>query len=200
MATSSELHTWEGGAHADLDGGPMDVGLAITPEAMGLTIDAPVLGQLRAAFAVHRDGSTRLTALSRRTAEGIDRPIIGLTNDARLARVQYELDQSNEKLRDVEGQLSTTQRELAETRTSLQRAEASAASLHRVQGRLAETQIELRGERTQGAAKLSAAASALADLTDRFEQSERVGRTAAAQVEHLGQQLSITQAELDVQT
>ena len=207
-----------GGAHADSEAGPIDVGLAITSEAMGLTVDAPQLGQLRAAFAVLRDGTTRLTALSRRTAEGIDTPILGLNDESRLARLHFELDAREGELRAIEAraqtleealaeerkQSSATQDELKQTQSSLQTTEqrrsAADTTLGEVRGRLAQTQIELRAARTDAAQKLAAAAAELAGLTDRFEQSERLLSQANAHAAQLGQQLAVVQGEAAAQT
>ena len=84
--------TWHRGLHADSEEGPIDVGVAVTPEAMGVAIDAPLLGHLRAAFTVLRDGTTRLTALSRANAAGIETPIIGISDEGQLAELASQLE------------------------------------------------------------------------------------------------------------
>src|SRR4051812_29553271 len=89
MATRAKHY--ESGLHGDFEVGPIDVGLAVSTEAMGVAIDAPLLGQLRAAFTVLSDGTTRLTALSRHTAQGVETPVLGLTDEAQLLELSTDL-------------------------------------------------------------------------------------------------------------
>jgi myosin protein heavy chain len=178
---------YEGGLHADSEAGPIDVGLAVTPDAMGLTIDAPLIGQLWAAFSVLRDGTTRLTALSRRTTEGIETPITGLTDESGLARLHAQLDTRESDLtaldaksRALEAALEAEQKLAAELAASL---EVSQAREQQLELRRSETQAareELQRQLDHTRRELEAATTQLTQLAkDHAAQTETAAKILA---------------------
>lgn len=62
--------SWDAGLHAESDVGPIDVGLSVEPEALGVIVDAPHLGQIRLAFDLDAQGVARLSSGVRRLADG----------------------------------------------------------------------------------------------------------------------------------
>src|SRR5437868_5215747 len=103
------MKTLETGLHGETEHGPIDLGLIITPDGLGVAIDAPLLGQLRVAFDVGAGGDTKLTSLSR---EG--RPVLGLTDVARTVDLEAQLQSRTSELQAVEERLAEAERTLSQ--------------------------------------------------------------------------------------
>ncbi len=66
---------WDAGIHAECELGTIGLGLAVEPNALGILIEAPYLGQLRVGLDVEPDGTTRISRVSRKMADGRDAPV-----------------------------------------------------------------------------------------------------------------------------
>src|SRR5262245_5867119 len=136
------MKPFETGLHGDTEQGPIDVGLIVTADGLGVAIDAPMLGQLRAAFDVAAGGDTRLTSLSR---EG--RPVQGLTDVARLVDLETQLQTRTGELQAVEERLAEAERTLAQhdadAETRLQQAQTALGEQHQTKDQLENTRKTL---------------------------------------------------------
>src|SRR5882724_6151925 len=103
------MNAYEAGIHSDLEAGAVDLGLVVTSSGLGFALDAPVIGQLRAAFDVLADGSTKLTSLSR---EGV--PVSGLTDLSRVAELEVQLDAQRSQLADEQARVQSLEAFVAE--------------------------------------------------------------------------------------
>ncbi|MCC6334043.1 MAG: hypothetical protein IT380_08665 [Myxococcales bacterium] len=103
--------SWDAGLHADSDVGPIDVGLSVEPSAMGFIVDAPHVGQIRLALDVDEQGITRLTALSRRLADGREG-----TLQATDANTTRELAQLRARVRALDDRAALLESERDEAR------------------------------------------------------------------------------------
>src|SRR5207302_677949 len=97
--------SYETGAHGE----SIDVGLAVTDGAMGVVIEAPQLGRLRAALELTEGGAMRLAALSRRTEDGVETEVLGLGDEAQLAQLQGDLSAAQAALAALEIQAKSFQ-------------------------------------------------------------------------------------------
>lgn len=83
---------WDAGLHAESEQGPIDVGLAVDPRALGVMIDAPGFGVVKVALEVADDGRTHLAQATRRLADGSEAAIaIDETRAIRLEGQMLEL-------------------------------------------------------------------------------------------------------------
>src|SRR5262245_26707629 len=103
------MSPWEGGVHGEVESGAIDVGLFVTETGLGIALDAPQVGQLRAALDVLHDGTTKLTALSR---EGV--PVLGLTDHARVAELEAKLEAAVVELATTKTRIEGLEATLAE--------------------------------------------------------------------------------------
>jgi chromosome segregation ATPase len=117
-----EEGTLEAGLHAESEQGPIDVGLSLEAEALGVVVEAPGVGRLKVAFELNDDGQARLVLASRRLADGRDLAVV--IDETRTTR--------------LEGQLLGLEAELAHLATERDEALARASAL-------AEHQVALEG-------------------------------------------------------
>src|SRR5258706_10837223 len=90
----SETTPFSAGSSAQTAQGPLELGVVVSSDAMGVVVEAPFLGRLRAAFDVLDDGSARLSTLTRRGADGVEVHVAGSAELARIARLSGALDES----------------------------------------------------------------------------------------------------------
>ena len=92
--------TFEAGVHADAEVGAIDVGLAVQKDAIGIVIDAPVVGQLKVALEVAPDGTTRLASMQRRLIDGTEAkvPPLVVIDETRIVQLEGQLEQQKQEL------------------------------------------------------------------------------------------------------
>ncbi|MBL8952835.1 MAG: hypothetical protein JNK82_18795 [Myxococcaceae bacterium] len=144
------MGAYERGIHSDSDEGAIDLGLVVTDDGLGVALDAPGIGQLRASFDLLDGGATRLTALSR---EGV--PVLGLTDHARIVELETavetqeaELDRAKARIGELEALLAEhdaeAERRLAQAQSALG---ATQASLDATDARSHQAEDQLRSSR-----------------------------------------------------
>lgn len=141
------MGSYESGVHGETDHGAIDLGLTVTDDGLGVALDAPGIGQLRVAFDLLKDGTTKLTSLSR---EGL--PVLGLTDHARLAELEAQLDATRAALAAAEARTQELERTLeqhdAEAQRRLEQAHsalgATQASLEQTDARQHQAHDELQ--------------------------------------------------------
>lgn len=203
------MGAYESGVHSETEAGAIDVGLVVTDDGLGIAIDAPVIGSLRAAFDVLDDGTTKLTALSR---QGV--PVQGLTDHARLAELEVELERATSaaaaaraRIEELEATLAAhdaeAERRLEQARSALGATQASLdatdAQQHQAKEQLATTQrtlseTEARLRRAQNDLAASRLQLTDTDLKLRAAASEAAAAKKAA--EELEARYGQVQAEL----
>lgn len=177
------MSAYETGIHSETEAGAIDVGLFADDEGLGVAIDAPVIGRLRAAFDVLEDGSTKLTSLSR---EGV--PVLGLTDHARVAELEAQLERSG-------AAVATAQARIAELEATLAEHDAEAERrLEQAQAALGATQASLDAtdaRQHQAHGELELTKKALAETEARLRR---------AQTELTASKLSFTETDLKLRT
>ncbi len=172
---------WDAGLHAESDAGPIDVGLSVEPSAVGLIVDAPGIGQLKVAFDLAADGTTRLARASRRLADGRDAPLIAIDEakvlqlEGELLRLKRTLDGVQKELGEQIGHL-TTERDEARDRAAILSDERKEQreDLERSQRKLSEATAALQTEKESRLSALSDRDKARAEL-DRVREELDAG-------------------------
>jgi len=142
----TDSETFTTGSHAQTADGPVELGIVVSPGAMGVVVEAPLLGRLRAAFDVLGDGSARLSSLTRRGVDGVEVSIAGATEASRLARLRAELEDSESARAGWEERAETAGRSLHET---TQREAAGARALATTRTALVDAETQLRQARAE---------------------------------------------------
>jgi chromosome segregation ATPase len=172
---------WDAGLHAESDAGPIDVGLSVEPSAVGLIVDAPGIGQLKVAFDLAADGTTKLARASRRLADGRDAPLIAIDEakvlqlEGELLRLKRTLDGVQKELGEQIGHL-TTERDEARDRAAILSDERKEQreDLERSQRKLSEATAALQTEKESRLSALSDRDKARAEL-DRVREELDAG-------------------------
>jgi chromosome segregation ATPase len=138
----NETTPFSAGSSAQTAEGPVELGVVVSSDAMGVVVEAPFLGQLRAAFDVLDDGSARLSTLTRRGADGREVHIAGTAELARIARLSADLDDS----RSWEPRARAAEEILAQ---SVTHEEGLSAELAAARTALNETETSLRESRSE---------------------------------------------------
>ncbi|MFZ5438803.1 MAG: hypothetical protein ACOZQL_02280, partial [Myxococcota bacterium] len=173
--------TWDAGLHAESDAGPIDVGLSVEPTALGVLIDAPGVGQLRVAFDVTEDGTTRLSRASRLLSDGREAPMIAV-DEAKVLQLEGELERLRRTFQAVQTELGeqlghlTTERDEARDRAAILSDERK-----ELQSEVARLERELSAAVAAAQAEKDARLEALADRDRaRTEVDLRAGELADA--------------------
>jgi len=172
------MTAYESGAHCDTAAGAIDVGLVVTDSGLGLAIDAPVIGQLRASFDLLEGGATKLTSLSR---EGV--PVLGLTDHARIVELESELEARSAELERAKQRIAELEATLAEHDAE---AEARLAQAQSALG-AAQASLDATGARShQAEDQLKVTSQALADTESRLRRTReelQASRSAFTEVD-----------------
>ncbi len=157
------MSAYESGIHSDTEAGAIDVGLVVTEAGLGVAIDAPVIGQLRASFDLLDGGATKLTSLSR---EGV--PVLGLTDHARIVELETELEARAAELSRAAARIAELEETLAEHDAEAER------RLEQAQSALGATQASLDATDArshQAEDRLKVTSQALADTEARLRRT-----------------------------
>lgn len=207
------MNAYQGGVHGEIDAGAIDLGLVVTEAGLGVALDAPVIGQLRAAFDVLGDGSTKLTALSR---QGV--PVLGLGDPSRVTELELELEakqaeltrskatltQTDLKLRTAQADGAAAKAALEEAHATLRQSHAELAAAGKAQAeaegrmRRLQTQADLAKEELD--ARTGASAAELSDLGARLQQADERRATQDALLEQSRAELQRVTAEKEAQS
>jgi chromosome segregation ATPase len=181
------MDPFEAGLHGEVEQGTVDLGLIVTEAGVGVALDAPRLGQLRAAFDLLTDGTAKLTSLSR---EGV--PVLGLSDHAALADLTTRLEQQ-------QGELDAAQRRITELEATLAEHDAEAERrLEQAQSALGATQASLEqtdARQHQASAELETTKKVLAETEARLRRMQTDLQTSKAAFTETDLKLRSAQAE-----
>jgi chromosome segregation ATPase len=158
------MNSWEGGVHGEVDAGAIELGLIVTERGVGVALDAPELGRLRAAFDVSSDGTTYVTALSR---EGV--PVQGLTDRRRLLELEQQLESKDQELGAVRTTVAALESRLQSTKAEAER------HLEQARSALSDTRASLEqtdSARQRRQEELAESRKALAEAEARLKRSQ----------------------------
>jgi chromosome segregation ATPase len=203
---ASAPDAWEAGLHADSDAGSIDVGLSVGPSAVGVIIDAPGLGQLKLAFDVRADGTTRLARAHRRLRDGRDAVPVAV-DEAKVLQLEGQLGRLQRQLEDERGVLVTERDEardradvMAEERDEVRRELGQAeAKLSEITAELAnarEERLVARGQREQAREAVDELRAELALASARRQELELERDGLQAGAAQAAAALEVAQAEL----
>ncbi len=88
---TNSADAWDAGLHAESEAGPIDVGLSVEPNAVGLIVEAPGIGLLKLAFDLKPDGTTRLSKASRRMSDGRDAALVAI-DESKVLQLEGVVD------------------------------------------------------------------------------------------------------------
>ncbi len=159
---------WDAGLHAESEAGPIDVGLCVEPSAVGLIVDAPGIGQIKLAFDLQADGTTRLARASRRLSDGRDATLVAI-DEAKVLQLEGALARLQKTHEELTGTL-VTERDEARDRAAVLSEDRKelAAELESVRQQLSSITADLTTEkegRLDLLAEREKAREQLADLT-----------------------------------
>lgn len=181
---------WDAGVHAELDVGAIELGLATSPSALGLTLDAPRVGHLRLAFDLGPDGTTRLVSLARRGEGGEEYPVV-LTDETETLRLKGELEKLKLALRQGREELEERFSEVA-----TQRDEARDQVLA-LEGAVRDAQIRLEAQDQHHSLTIRELADEATRARDELQQEKDQAQALQADREAARAELDRVRNELD---